>query len=297
MEPHTETLAVDVGASFQQTLDNIFAFIPNILAFLLILLIGYIIAKVIQKAIAAALQKAGLDKRLHESDARKYVDQVIPGASPSNGIARMVFYLVFAFFLFSAIGALKIPALTTFMNQVLAYLPNVIVAILIFVVAAIISGAAAAGIARVMGDTPTGKVAASVLPALIMVIALFMILQQLHIAEQIVQIAFGATMFALALGLALAFGLGGRPIAQKMLEDAYAAGQRNKEQIKQDIQSGRERAQQDAQAAQSQVQDGQSSQPTYGATAQPYTDSSQPTQAYDQPYSQPDSGTYPPQGR
>ena len=131
---------------------------------------------------------------------------------------------MFAFFLFSAIGALKIPALTTFMNQVLAYLPNVIAAIIIFVVAAAIAGAAAAGIARVMGDTPTGKIAATVLPAIVMVIALFMILEQLNIAPQIVEIAFAATMFALALGLALAFGLGGRPIAERMLSDAYDAG-------------------------------------------------------------------------
>ena len=59
-----------------------------------------------------------------------------PGASPSKVIGQVVFYLVFVFFLFSAIGALKIPALTTFMNQVLAYLPNVIAAIAIFVIAA-----------------------------------------------------------------------------------------------------------------------------------------------------------------
>jgi len=103
------------------------------------------------------LEKLGLDRQLRESDANKYVERVIPGANPSAGIAKVVFYLVFALFFFSAIGALKIPALTTFMNQVLAYLPNIIVAIIIFVIAAIVAGAAAAGIARVMGDTPTGK--------------------------------------------------------------------------------------------------------------------------------------------
>jgi uncharacterized membrane protein YtjA (UPF0391 family) len=94
------------------------------------------------------LEKIGLDRHLHESDANKYVERVMPGASPSSGIARVVFWLIFIFFLFSAIGALKIPAVTTFMNQVLAYLPNVIAAILIFVVAALIAGAVAAGVGR-----------------------------------------------------------------------------------------------------------------------------------------------------
>jgi small-conductance mechanosensitive channel len=216
---------MDLGNSLQQAIDGIFAFLPNLLGFLVILLIGYVVAKLVSVVIRKVLQKIGLDRRLHESDANTYVDRVIPGASPSNGVARVVFWLVFVFFLFSAVGALQIPAVTTFMNQVLAYLPNVIAAILIFVVAAIAAGAVARGVTRVMGDTPTGRVVASILPAMVLVIAMFMILQQLQIAEQIVQIAFAATMGALALGLALAFGLGGRPVAQRMLEDAYRKGQ------------------------------------------------------------------------
>jgi len=252
MQPDT-TLAVDVDNSLQQSFNTFFNFLPNLLAFLVILIIGWIVAKIVKAIVVKGLQKMGLDRHLHESDAHRYVERFMPGASPANGIGRVVFYLVFAFFLFSAIGALKIPALTTFMNQVLAYLPNVIAAIIIFVVAAVVAGAAAAGIAKVMGDTPTGKIAATVLPALVMVIALFMILEQLNIAEQIVEIAFAATMFALALGLALAFGLGGRPIAERMLSDAYDAGRRQKEQAKQDLATGRDRAQSEAASAQSQL--------------------------------------------
>lgn len=90
----------------------------------------------------------------------------MPDASPSKGIGQVVFYLVFAFFLVSAIGALRIPALTTFMNQVLTYLPNVIAAIIIFVVAAAIAGAAGAALVKVMGVTPTAKIAATVLRGL-----------------------------------------------------------------------------------------------------------------------------------
>lgn len=235
-------VALSIGDSFQQALDDIVGFLPRLLAFLLILLVGYIVARIVKTIVRKGLEKAGLDKRVHESDARKYVDRVMPDASPSNGIALVVFWLVLVFFIFSAIGALKIPALTTFMNQVLAYLPNVIAAILIFVVAAIIAGAAGAGASRLMGDTPTGRIVGTVVPALVMVIAVFMILEQLKIAPAIVQIAFAATVGALALGLALAFGLGGRPVAQRMLEDAYRIGQDNKDQVKADMALGKERA-------------------------------------------------------
>jgi small-conductance mechanosensitive channel len=232
---------VDIGDSFQNATDSFFAFLPNLLGFLILLLVGYIVAKVVAAVVRKVLEKVGLDRRLHESDASSYVDRVMPGASPSNGIARVVFWLIFVFFIFAAIGALRVPALTGFMEAVLGYLPNVIVAILIFVVAALIAGGVGAGVAKVLGDTPTGKVVATVVPAIVMVIAMFMILEQLQIAPEIVRIAFAATMGALALGLALAFGLGGRSVAERMLEDGYRKSQDAKEQARRDIETGRDR--------------------------------------------------------
>jgi hypothetical protein len=234
---------VDIGDSFQNTTDGIFAFLPNLLGFLVILLIGFIIAKVVSGVIRKLLEKVGVDRKLQESSASKYVDAALPGASPSSGIAKVVFWLIFIFFLTTAIGALGIPAATGFMNQVLAYLPNVIVAILIFVIAALVSGAVAGAAIKVMGDTPTGKVVAAVVPAVVMVIAGFMILEQLQIAPEIVRIAFTAIMFALALGLALAFGLGGRELAADMLRQAKDKGSDAADRAKQDAQLGKERAQ------------------------------------------------------
>jgi hypothetical protein len=238
--------AVDIGGSLQEGFDQFFAFLPNLLAFLVILVVGYFVAKVIKAIISKALEKLGVDRRLNESSARQYVDRVMPDASPSNGVGQVVFYFVFAFFVVAAIGALQIPALTAFMNEVLAYIPNVIAALAIFILAALIAGAAGGGAAKLLGDTPTGKIVATVVPALVMVIAVFMILSQLEIAPEIVQIAFAATMGALALGLALAFGLGGRPVAERMLEDAYRKGQEQRDQVRRDIELGRERGREQA---------------------------------------------------
>jgi hypothetical protein len=233
---------VDIGDSFQNATDGFFDFLPHLLGFLVILLVGYVVAKLVAAAVRKALERFHIDRRLHESSASRYVDAVLPGASPANGIARLVFWLIFIFFVTVAIGALGIPAATGFMNDVLAYLPNVIVAILIFVVAALVSGAVAAAVVRFMGDTPTGKVAATVAPAVIMVIAFFMILEQLQIAPEIVRIAFTAIMFALALGLALAFGLGGRELAADALRQARDKGGDAVSRAKQDARTGADRA-------------------------------------------------------
>ena len=233
---------MDIGDSFQNTTDGIFGFLPNLVGFLLILLVGYIVAKVVAGIVGKLLEKVHLDRKLHESSARRYVDAVLPGASAANGIARIVFWFIFIFFITAAIGALGIPAATGFMNDVLAYLPNVIVAILIFIVAALLSGAIAGAVVKFMGDTPTGKVVGTVAPAVIMTIAFFMILEQLQIAPEIVRIAFTAIMFALALGLALAFGLGGRELAADMLRQAKDKGADAAARVKQDASVGADRA-------------------------------------------------------
>jgi hypothetical protein len=242
---------MEIERSVQTGFDKFFGFLPNLLGFLLLLIIGFVVAKLVAAAVRKGLEMAGVDRHLQESNAHSYVERVLPGAKVSGAVAKVVFWFIFLFFAVAAVSALRIPALTQFMNQVLAYLPNIIVAIAIFVVAALISGAVAAGIGRIMGDTPTGKIAATVLPAVVMVVALFMILEQLQIAPEIVRIAFAATMGALALGLALAFGLGGRSVAQRMLEEAYLKGREHKDQVKSDIQTGKARAQAEAHEAQS----------------------------------------------
>jgi Conserved TM helix len=221
---------MDIDESVQRSFDKFFEFLPNLLGCLLLLLVGFIVAKIVQGLVKTLLQKTGVDGRLRSSDAGRQVESILPGASASSGIARVVFWLVFAFFLFTAIAALGVSALTDFMNAVLSYLPSIVVAILIFVVAALVAGAASAAVRRTMGDTPLGGIVSTAVPALVMVIALFMILNQLRIAEEIVVIAFACTMGALALGLALAFGLGGRGVAERMLEDAYRSGREARQQ-------------------------------------------------------------------
>ena len=241
--------SVQIADSIQQGLDSLLGFIPNIIGFLVILVVGYFIAKLVKGIVARLLEKVGLDRTLHSSDAGKYVEKVSPDASPARLIGSVAFWFIFLFAISAAIGALKIPALSTFIAQVQAFLPNIIVALLIFVVAAALAGAVGAAAHKLMGDTPTGKMVRAIAPALIMAIALFMVLDQLHIAPQIVTITYAGLIGMLALAGALAFGLGGRDLAAQMLGQAYDAGQRNAGQVKQDMQTGRERAEVEAQRA------------------------------------------------
>jgi hypothetical protein len=248
--------AIDIGDSAQQALDSFFGFLPNLVGFLVILLVGYVIAKVARKAIAALLQKVGLDRALHTSDAGQYVERVSPGASPANLIGAVAFWFVFLFAISAAIGALKIPALSDFIAEVQAFLPNIIVAAIIFVVAAALAGVVGGAAHKLMGDTPTGKIVRAVVPGLILAIGTFMVLDQLQIAPQIVTITYAALLGMLALAGALAFGLGGREVAGDLLRNAYDSGQQNKDQVKRDVQQGKQRAEQTAAQHQDRVETG-----------------------------------------
>src|SRR5215211_3964866 len=246
--------AVDVSDSLQQALDSFFGFLPNLLGFLVILLIGYVVARVVKGILTKVLTKVGLDRALHSGQTGQYVEKVSPGASPSRLVGSIAFWFLFLGAISLAVSALKIPALTTFVSAIYGYLPNVIAAVIIFVVAGAVAGAVAALVTKTMGDTPTGKLVATVVPVLIMAIATFMILNQLRIAPEIVTVTYAALIGGVFLAMALAFGLGGRDVASKMLNDAYDKGQQNKDRVKDDMEVGKQRGKQDAQRAKAEAQ-------------------------------------------
>jgi cobalamin biosynthesis protein CobD/CbiB len=107
-----------------------------------------------------------------------------------------------------------------------------------------------------MGDTSTGRVARTVGPGLILAIVVFMMLTQLKIAPAIVTATYIALIGMLAAAGALAFGLGGREIAHDMLSNAYGSAQDNKDQVRRDMQTGRDRAQQQAKRVKQEAEDG-----------------------------------------
>ena len=257
----TEHRVVD---KLENALAEFFAFIPELIAALIILIVGYFVAKLIGNVLARLLQRAGLDRMLTRGGTGTWVEKVT--SSPAHLLGRIAFWALFLGVIALAVSVLGIEALTDFVAAIFAYLPNVIAALAIFLVAGAIAAGVAALIGRTMGDTPTGRVLATVAPGLVMAIAIFMVLDQLMIAETIVTITYAALIGALALAAALAFGLGGREVAGRMLEGAYQKGQESSEQVKRDLAQGKERARQDVDRAKESAQEGDRQPSGIGAT-------------------------------
>ena len=224
----------------QDSLRTIGRWLPSLVGSLVILLIGYIVAKAIEGLLRTGLKRVGFDHLIHRGTAGSYIGNVVP--SPSKVLGSVVFWLIWLGTLSIAVTVLGVPALTTFVYAIYGYLPNVVAALLIFLAAGAVSTAAAALVNKLMGDTPTGKLIATIVPALTMLIAVFMILNQLQIAKDIVNITYTALIGSVALGMALAFGLGGRTVAAKLLDQAYESGVQASAQAKRDMAVGKDRA-------------------------------------------------------
>ena len=223
----------DFGRSFQDGLEGLFEYLPQLIGALLLLVVGYFVAMFLKSVVRKGLQRMRFDRALHTSPAGNVISRIVE--SPSRFVGRVVYWLVFLGFISLAISALNLPALNNLIGAIYSYLPHVIAAIIIFLVASTISGVAVAFVQRVMGRTALAKLLSAVIPSLTMSIAVFMILNELMIAEEIVLITYTALIGAVALGLALAFGLGGREVAARLLEQAYDAGRQNADDAKRDI--------------------------------------------------------------
>jgi hypothetical protein len=218
-------------------ISDIVGALPEILGALLILLIGYIVAKVVSSIVRKALTKVGLNQYLQSATGGNIIQRAIPNLSGT--VASIVFWALFLFAISVSVSALGIPALVDIVEGIYAYLPNVLAAFIIFLVAGAISGVVATLAANAMGDTPTGKIVASAAPVVVMGLATFMILNQLKIAPEIVTITYAGLVGTAV----LAFGLGGKDAASRMFMDLYEAGQRNKGRAVSDFKKGGRTAQ------------------------------------------------------
>lgn len=209
---------VDFTQEFQNVVGNIIEFLPNILAAIVILIIGGIIAGALASLVSRILKRLRFDRTIHSSTAGSFISRMIE--SPSHFASRVIFWLVMIGAISLAIAALNLPLLNDFLTSIYSYVPNIIAAVIIFLIATAISAGSTRFTQRVMGNTAMSRLVSTAIPAITMSLAIFMILNQLGIATDIVNILFTAIVGSIALGLALAFGLGGRDVARGLLEQA-----------------------------------------------------------------------------
>ena len=176
-------LALDLETPVREGFTTFMTFIPKLLGFLVILILGYIVAKVIAKLVNAGLEKAGFDKAVERGGIKKALAKSSYDAS--DIVAKLVFFAVFIPFLSAAVGALGIQALQEPLSAFIALIPRIIVAIVLVVIGAVIAGAVKALIQNTLGGLSYGKILANVASILILLGFVKAALDQVGIATTV----------------------------------------------------------------------------------------------------------------
>lgn len=225
------TQVQDWGDAFLASVTNalavLFAALPRIIGFVLIVVIGWFIAGLIATAVAALLRSIRFNDVSNRSGFTGFVRNMGVDTDPAGFLALLAKWFVRLIVLVVAFDALGLPAVSDVLRQLLLWLPNLVVALVILVLA----GLAATALANlVRGATAQAgfsnpDLIATIARVAVWGFAIVVAVNQIGIATTLVNTLFMGIVAALALALGLAFGLGGRDTAQELVQTWYRQGQ------------------------------------------------------------------------
>src|SRR3990170_1165725 len=201
----------------QDALSTFLNYLPQLIGAIIILIVGYIIARVLMSVVARLLQGIGFDRWMERAGIKQVFDRAETRETPATVIAKLIFWFVFIIAIVMATDALGIPQVSEVFAQLIAYIPNIIAAILILILAALLANFLSGVVRGATGNELLGSIARYA----IIVYAVFAALTQLGIAVQLTANTFLIVLGAVALAAAIAFGLGSREVARDIVEKAY----------------------------------------------------------------------------
>ena len=212
-----ESFTERMQTSFRQFLDVV----PALLGALVILFAGYLLARLVEKGTERLLRRIHLNEMLERGGVMQAVERSGSHLNPTRVIANLLFWLVMFAMLLLAANALGLRSLANVFEELVSYIPSVIAAVVIIVVGIVLGGFVGGLIMASAGALHGGPTLARVGKGGVIVLAVFMALQELGIATDIVTTAFAILFGAVALAMALSFGLGNRELAGEITREWY----------------------------------------------------------------------------
>lgn len=209
--------------SVTNAMNGFLSALPNVIGFLIILVVGWFIASLVARGVAALLRAVRFNEIADRAEIDTFIRRMGVKTDSAGLLALIVKWFVRLIALVVAFDALGLPAVSQVLREFLMWLPNLAVAIVVLV----LGGLAAKAIANlVRGAVATAhagnaNLLARVASALVWAMAIVIAVNQLGIAQTLVNTLFMAFVGAIALGAGLAFGLGGRETAGRVIEGWY----------------------------------------------------------------------------
>jgi len=227
-------LAVDFEQGVEDAFSSVAAFVPRLVSFLVILVIGFFVAKALQKIVNTLLERVGFDRAVERGGVKQALSRSKYDAS--DILAKLVYYAVLLFALQMAFAVFGPNPVSGLIASVIAFLPKVFVAIVIVVIAAAIAKAVKDLITGALGGLSYGNILGNVASAFILGIGIIAALNQIEVATTVTTPLLVAVLATI--GGILVVGVGGgliRPMSQRLesvLNKAESESQTVRDQVR-----------------------------------------------------------------
>jgi len=224
---------IDIESGLQSAWQHVATIVPKLLGFFLILLIGWFIAKALSKLTNSLLERVGFDNwvergSLKQAFARNNTDA-------SDLVAVLVFWTVFLITLQLAFGIWGPNPISDLLHGLIAYIPRIVVAVVILVIAAAVARVLTDVLRPMLGAVEGGDWIARAAGVAVLVIGVFAALDELQIAPAIVVGLFYALLAVIVGSLIVAFGGGGIPVAREYLQRWRVRGEARAAEIRSNV--------------------------------------------------------------
>lgn len=202
-------------------------FLPRVIVMLILALVGWVIAYVVKVVLRSFLRLVKFDKLSENAGASQLLSKAaLPSATEM--LSRFVFWVAWLGFILLGVSVLGILGLQEQIARVFLFLPRLFVALLILFFGLLAASffSRAALLAAVNANMPSPRVLSLAVRTIIIVFVFSVVFEELGLAETTMLVAFGLAFGALMLGLAIAFGIGGRDLAQRFLEKKVFRGKK-----------------------------------------------------------------------
>ena len=216
-----DRLALIVADPVKAMLIKIWSYVPTILGAIIILVVGWIIAKFVEAIVVRALKAARLDVISDKAGIANMLAQGDIKWTLSELIGVLIYWVVMLSVLAAALNALSLTVAGDLLARMVAYVPNIVVAIFVLVLGSFLASFVA-GIVRTTASNAglgNAKLLAKITQVVLVIFAIIIAIEQLGIATAFVAFAVNIILASIGLGLALAFGLGCKDIAAKAMSD------------------------------------------------------------------------------
>ncbi|MES2216221.1 MAG: hypothetical protein V4481_02910 [Patescibacteria group bacterium] len=212
------------GDVFTRSLQGVWygvaSFVPNLIIALIIFAIGWVLASLIERLVESLFKALKIDAALRSAGLEEVIKRA--GHSLNSGwfVGMLVKWFVIVVFLLASFDVLGLNQVNSFLAEVVSYIPQVIVAVIILMVAVVVGNAmhrlvvASSKAAHVRSAELLGRIT----KWSIWIFALLAALYNLGVAPALIQTVVMAVFAGGALAIGLAFGLGGKEVAQKLIE-------------------------------------------------------------------------------